>query len=248
MHLHTMAESTGTGRRANRYRAPQRTGTITLPDLLVETGRAPLKKGQMSLLAPDATEPVVYFSGNLHVLDGPAVAIVGSRSVSPEGLLRARRLAREISLAGVTVVSGLAKGVDTAAHTAALEVNCATVAVIGTPLEKAYPAENARLQEQIAADHLLLSPFAPGERVFPSNFPKRNRVMAAVTDGTVIIEAGDTSGTLHQAAECQRLGRWLFILRSVFEDTSLEWPRRFASYERMRVVATAEDVVGAVVR
>ncbi|MDK2748715.1 MAG: DNA-protecting protein DprA [Brevundimonas sp.] len=202
----------------------------------------------MSLLAPDATEPPVYYSGSLQILDGPAVAIVGSRAVSEDGLRRARRLAREISLAGVTVVSGLAKGVDTAAHVAALDVGCATVAVIGTPLEKAYPVENARLQEQIAAEHLLLSPFAPGERVFPSNFPKRNRVMAAVTDGTVIVEAGDTSGTLHQAAECQRLGRWLFVLRSVYDDTSLEWPRRFASYERMRVVTTAEDVVGAVVR
>jgi DNA processing protein len=91
--------------------------------------------------------------------------------------------------------------VDTAAHLGALEESGRTIAVIGTPLDRAYPAENAQLQEQIYSDHLLLTPFPRGERVFPSNFPKRNRVMAAVTDATVIVEASDTSW--HSASGCR---------------------------------------------
>jgi predicted Rossmann fold nucleotide-binding protein DprA/Smf involved in DNA uptake len=80
-------------------------------------------------------------------------------------------------------------------------------------------------QEQIWREHLLISPFPEGRLVFRSNFPQRNRVMAALSDATVIIEAYDTSGTLHQAAECQRLGRWLFIARAVADDPSLTWPQ-----------------------
>src|SRR5205814_51885 len=109
------------------------------------------------------------------------------------------------------IVSGLARGIDTAALMGAIEKGGRTVAVIGTPLDKAYPAENADLQTEIYSHHLLVTPFRIGEQVFKANFPKRNRVMAAISDATVIIEASDTSGTLHQAAECEKLGRWLFI-------------------------------------
>lgn len=159
-------------------------------------------------------------------------------------MLRARRLARELASEGITIVSGLAKGVDATAHNAALEAGGKTAAVIGTPLSQSYPAENRELQHEIAINHLLISQFEEGSRVFPANFPKRNRVMAAVSDGTVIIEASDSSGTLHQAAECQRLGRWLFILKSVYDDASLTWPKSFASYQKTRVVSTTEDIVG----
>ena len=83
------------------------------------------------------------------------------------------------------------------------------------------------LQEEVYRDHLLLSPFKPGETVFKGNFPKRNRVMALLSDATVIVEASDTSGSLHQAAKCQRLGRWLFIMRAVADDPSLTGAARF---------------------
>src|SRR4029077_2549969 len=102
----------------------------------------------------------------------------------------------------------------------------------------AYPAENKRLQEQIYRDHLLISPFASGERVFRANFPERNKLMAALSDATAIIEAGDTSGTLHQAAECVRLGRWLFIAKSVMEDSSLKWPANFKHYPNVRTLSS----------
>lgn len=143
----------------------------------------------------------------------------------------------------MTVVSGLAKGVDTAALGSAISNGGRVAAVIGTPLDKAYPAENAHLQQQIYTHHLLLSPFKEGERIFRSNFPVRNRVMAAVTDATVIIEASDTSGTLHQAAECVRLGHWLFIAKSVVEDPSLSWPARFLSSEKTVVLESPLDIV-----
>src|SRR5262249_6258559 len=148
------------------------------------------------------------------------------------GWKRAYQLSRSLASAGVTVVSGLARGVDTAALSSVLDNRGHAVAVIGTPLDKAYPAENSELQQQIYAQHLLISPFPNGSNVFKSNFPVRNRVMAAISDATVIIEASDTSGTLHQASECVALKRWLFISQAVLDDTSLKWPQRFLGYER----------------
>jgi predicted Rossmann fold nucleotide-binding protein DprA/Smf involved in DNA uptake len=144
------------------------------------------------------------------------------------------------------VVSGLAKGVDTAALQSALESGGRTAAVIGTPLDKAYPVENARMQERLWSEHLLMTPFRVGEQTFKGNFPKRNRVMAAVSDATVIVEASDTSGTLHQAAECGRLGRWLFIMRSVAEDSSLTWPAKFIDKPNVAVLASTQDILDVV--
>src|SRR5690606_19370185 len=138
-----------------------------------------------------------------------------ARNVSALGAGRARKIARALSSAGVVVTSGLAKGVDIEAHRSTLASNGDTIAVIGTPLEKCYPIEHASEQEEIAANHLLISQFKCGTRTFPSDFPKRNRVMAALTDASVILESSDRSGTLHQAAECVKLGRWLFIMKSV---------------------------------
>ncbi|HZI05182.1 MAG TPA: DNA-processing protein DprA, partial [Archangium sp.] len=181
--------------------------------------------------------------GDLQLVRRPCVAVVGTRNVSPEGAARARRLARELVAAGVVVVSGLAKGVDTEALTAAIEAGGKVVAVIGTPLEQAYPAENKRLQETIYREHLLVSQFPAGSRTFQANFPLRNRTMATISDATVIIEAGETSGTLHQAVACNRLGRWLFITRAVAEDTRLTWPATFLSQKNARVLTATEDVV-----
>lgn len=233
----------------SKYSPPTQVGEVLLSELLASCGRPGLLSKQMELLGRNQSsdDVVLYFAGDLSLLHRPSVAIVGARDVSDAGAARARRLAREMSDAKVTVVSGLAKGVDTNAHEAAIAAGGSTVAVIGTPLSQAYPAENARLQEVIAAQHLLVSPFPEGTRVFPSSFPKRNRVMAALSDATIIVEASDTSGSLYQAAECQRLGRWLFILKSVVDNKWLEWPAKFASYPRTRVVSTAEDILNVLV-
>lgn len=230
------------------YRPPSEMVSSTLSAVLDAIGKPPLEAKQYSMLAQgqSKSDTHLFYAGNLSLLGGRSVAVVGARAVSDEGAARARRLARELTSAGIVVVSGLAKGVDVNAHMAALAGGGSTVAVIGTPLDVAYPAEHAALQEEIAARFLLVSPFASGSRVFQSNFPKRNRVMAALTDGTVIVEASDSSGTLHQAVECERLGRWLFILRSVYENPRLDWPKRFEKYARFRVVEATSNIAEAV--
>jgi DNA processing protein len=113
------------------------------------------------------------------------------------------------------VVSGLARGVDTEALSAALAAGGRTIGVLGTPLDKVTPLSNGPMQELMYREHLLVSQFPVGSTVKKNNFPRRNRVMAALSDATAIIEASDTSGTLHQAAECSRLDRLLFITHAI---------------------------------
>src|SRR5215470_13020401 len=105
--------------------------------------------------------PRLFTSGDVTLLDRPSVAIVGSRAATPAGLAIARQFARDLAEQGTVVVSGLAKGIDAAAHRAAIDSGGRTLAVVGTPLERVYPAENASLQEEIYREHLLVSPFAP---------------------------------------------------------------------------------------
>jgi DNA protecting protein DprA len=243
------AEESAPHRRSG-YTPPRDRHVYQFTDLLLRIGRASLEDRQLNFLrdASSGREATVFYAGDLDLLDAPTVSIVGTREVSDAGWKRTSQLARELAKTGVTIVSGLAKGVDTAALTSAISNGGRVAAVIGTPLDKAYPAENAELQQQIYADHLLLSPFKEGERVFKSNFPARNRVMAAISDATVIVEASDTSGTLHQAAECVRLGRWLFISKSVVEDPALTWPHKFLGQPKVRVLAAAADVIDAIVK
>ena len=127
------------------------------------------------------------------------------------------------------VVSGLAAGIDAAAHQAAIDCGGRTIAVLGTPLDQVYPKANAALQSAIMRDHLCLSQFPVGAPVGRRNFPRRNLTMALIADATVIIEASDSSGSLKQAREALRLGRGLYMLKSVFEDASLTWPERLFS-------------------
>ena len=237
--------------RSPRYVAPSYTEQLSLEQTLKSIGRGALSSKRYDLFGSSGSsrkDAVLYAAGDVSLLSAPCVAIVGTRQVSPDGHARARRLARELAQAGVTIVSGLAKGIDTAAHTGAMDNGGRTVAVIGTPLNKAYPAENGHLQESIWRNHLLISPFAAGDHVFKANFPKRNLVMAALSDATVIIEASDTSGTLHQAAECQRLGRWLFIAKSVVEDKSLSWPSKFIGLPKVAALNNTGDIIDAIRR
>lgn len=176
--------------------------------------------------------PQLWVAGDVSLLERPSVAIVGSRKATPEGRKRAAQLARELVKHGVVVMSGLAEGIDEAAHEAALEHGGRTIAVIGTPLAKAYPAKHAALQERIYRDHLLVSPFAPDSEVYASNFPRRNQVMARLSRGTVIVEAGETSGSLHQAVECEKVNRSLFIAESIY--STHEWPKRFKTAHVLR--------------
>ncbi|GJE74490.1 DNA-processing protein DprA [Methylorubrum suomiense] len=230
-----------------RYRLSVPVDRIELQALIRETGRTVGNDKQFDLLRSyGSKDAYVHFAGDIGLLKKKAVSIVGTRDVSEDGARRAARLARELVGAGVIVMSGLAKGVDTAALSSARSAGGSLAAVIGTPLQKAYPIENSELQTEIADKHLLLSPFAEGEAVFKGNFPKRNRVMALLSDATVIVEASDTSGTLHQAAECIRQGRWLFILKSVVEDPGISWPQRFLKENRTVVVENMDDILSRI--
>lgn len=233
------------------YTPPKHIGETTLGRLLAGTDRrVPEDSPQGSLFMTGRTRAgmTVYYAGNLALLHRPCVAIVGTRKVSEAGEARARRLARELALEGIVVVSGLALGVDTAAHTACIEAGGSTIAVIGTPMDSATPTSNQALQELIYKQHLLLSPFPIGSRVHKGNFPQRNQVMAAISDATVVIEASDTSGTLHQSKEAVGLGRWLFIARSCAEDPSLTWPKSFLKGTTAKVLHNTADVVERVGR
>ena len=163
----------------------------------------------------------------------------------PDGIRRARRLSAILAEAGILVVSGLAEGIDTAAHVAALEAHGATAAVIGTPLDRRYPRSNAELQERLAREQLLLSQFPIGMPVQRGNFPMRNRVMALISDATVIIEAADTSGSLSQGWEALRLGRALFIAQSAVNDKRLSWLAKMLAHgASVLSERTLDDLLG----
>jgi DNA processing protein len=160
----------------------------------------------------------------------PRVAIVGSRKATPDGRKRAARLARFLAQHEVAVVSGLAEGIDTAAHQAAMDAGGSTIAVLGTPFDKVYPPSNAELQRAIAESHLLLSQFAPTTPVQRKNFVLRNRTMALASNASVIVEAGEGSGTLSQGWEALRLRRPLFLMRSILESKGLDWPQEMLDH------------------
>lgn len=146
---------------------------------------------------------------------GRRVSVVGSRKASSASLKRSRKLARALVAHDITVVSGLAAGIDTAAHRAAIEQGGRTIAVLGTPVQQAYPKENRDLHEQIMRDHAAVSQFPAGASVGRRNFPMRNRTMALLSNATVIVAAGQRSGTFHQGWEALRLGRDLLIMESL---------------------------------
>jgi DNA processing protein len=196
----------------------------------------------------EADHPVelLYFQGDWTLAEAPGVAVVGTRNPSDEGAAYARRISAALVREGFTVVSGLAKGIDTAAHTAAIAAGGSTIAVIGTPLFDAYPKENSDLQDLIAEKHLLISqvPFLRyRNQHYKSNrlfFPARNVTMSALTKATVIVEAGETSGTLVQARAAINQGRKLFILESCFRRNDLRWPAKFESLGAIRVRSIAD--------
>lgn len=175
-------------------------------------------------------------------LPRPKVSIVGSRKASDEGLYTAHRIASTLVEEGVVIVSGLAEGIDTSAHQAAIESGGQTIAVIGTPLDKVFPAKNFQLQQDIMKRHLVISQFPIGHPTRPKDFVLRNRTMALISDATIIVEAGESSGSLHQGWEALRLGRSLFIWKSIVENSQLTWPRKMMQYGAMEL-SNPEDVL-----
>jgi DNA processing protein len=171
----------------------------------------------------------------------PRVAVVGTRHPSADGQRRARRLVKALVEHGAIIVSGLALGIDTIAHTHAIALGGRTIAVVGTPIGEVFPKANALLQRRIAEEHLVVSEFTPGSAVARGNFPRRNRTMALIADASVIVEAGEGSGTLSQGWEALRLGRPLFLLRSILE-AGLSWPRQMLDHGAL-VLTKPDDLL-----
>lgn len=189
--------------------------------------------------------PFVFIRGSLTPADERSVAVVGTRRASDDGLGRAREVAAGLVAAGYTVVSGLAEGVDTAAHVAALENGGRTVAVIGTGLRRAYPTRNESLQRRIADEAAVVSQFWPDAPPTKTSFPMRNVVMSGLARATVVIEASQTSGARMQARFALEHGRPLFLLDSLLEH---DWARQFAERPGAYVVRSADEVVERVER
>lgn len=165
-----------------------------------------------ALLTMPDPPPLLYIKGRLDLLHNRAVALVGSRSATPQGVEDAERFARELSAAGVTVVSGLALGIDGAAHRGGLEGIGGTVAVIGTGADLVYPAAHHALARQIAVRGAILSEWPLGTPARAANFPQRNRLIAGLVSGVVIIEAAMRSGSLITARLANEMGRDIFAL------------------------------------
>jgi DNA processing protein len=160
----------------------------------------------VSLLAIPDCPPAIWYRGTLACLDAPCVAIVGSRAASAVAVETAERLGAGLAALGITVVSGLARGVDSSAHRGALHAG-RTSAVLGSGVDRIYPAEHAPLAARISEAGLVLSEYAPGVPPMPAHFPLRNRLISGLSRGVVVIEASDRSGSLITAACALEQGR-----------------------------------------
>ncbi len=186
--------------------------------------------------------PFLFVRGNMELFKNRVISVVGSRKPTQEGKKRAFKLAALLANSGFVVVSGLARGIDTAAHRGAIVTGGNTIGVIGTPLDHSYPKENAPLQEKIADSHLLVSQFPFGHPIRRYNFPARNSVMSGLSLATIIVEAGETSGALIQARQSLKQGKTLFLLQSLLENKELKWPEQMVAKGAIPV-SNIEDIV-----
>lgn len=184
------------------------------PDHALLTLSDPAYPRSLLDLAKDAP-PVLFASGDLGLLARPALAIVGARSATDGGMDNARDFARYLAERGWCIISGLASGIDAAAHRGALDAGLqggSTIAVLGTGIDRIYPASNRELAHDVAQHGLLLSEFPLGTRGLPLNFPRRNRLVAALSRGVLVVEAAKRSGSLITARLAGELGREVFAI------------------------------------
>jgi DNA processing protein len=185
--------------------------------------------------------PFLFYKGELQRDDALSVAVVGTRSASPEGLERAANLASLLVREGVTVISGLAKGIDTAAHSAVLDAGGRTIAVVGTGILQVYPKENAQLAEQILERGAVVSQFWPSAPPTRYSFPMRNEVMSGISQGTAVIEASSTSGAKMQARLALEQGKRAFLMSSLV--TREAWAKTYLEKRGAIEVSSVDDVV-----
>lgn len=169
--------------------------------------------------------PFLFYRGELRRDDARSVAVVGTRGASRGGRCRAASLAEKLAADSVTVISGLAKGIDTEAHTATLAASGRTIAVVGTGILRTYPKENASLAEQIVERGAIVSQFWPDAPPTRYSFPMRNAVMSGISQGTAVIEASSKSGAKMQARFALEQGKRVFLMASLV--THEEWAQRY---------------------
>ncbi|MCC2603588.1 DNA-processing protein DprA [Sphingopyxis yananensis] len=188
----------------------------------------------------DVPPPVLIVKGRAEILARPSVAIIGARNASAAACRFARQMAHELSDAGVSVVSGLARGVDTAAHIGAL--NGGTAAVIGSGMDISFPPENAALQERIGDEHLLISEYPMGTQANARQFPARNRIIAGSTMATLVVEAAPKSGSLITARQAGEFGRDVMAVPGSPMDPRAQGCNRLIQ-DGANLIQNAEDVL-----
>jgi DNA processing protein len=199
----------------------------------------------LNLRAVHDRPPVLYVRGALTADDTSAIAVVGTRRASEDGRRRATKLASQLAEAGHVIASGLAAGIDTAAHQGALEAGGRTIAVIGTGLNHCYPRENTDLQRRLGETSAVISQFPPDQPGARWTFPQRNAVMSGLSLATVLVEAGDGSGARIQAERALEHGRPVFFLRNMLDH---DWARAYADRPSVYVADTTDDVVRRIER
>ena len=187
--------------------------------------------------------PLIYVKGRLLPEDERSIAVVGTRNPSHYGRRVAEQLVYDISNAGVTIVSGLARGVDGIAHSVALDAGQRTIAVLGSGLDIIYPREHTNLSERIEENGALVSEQALGARPDAMNFPRRNRIMSGMTLGTLVIEAGGRSGALITARQALEENREVFAVPGSIYSPSSEGTNRLIRESAAKLVITCEDVL-----
>lgn len=188
--------------------------------------------------------PFLFVRGSLLPSDERAVAVVGTRTPGTEGVCAARRVAVALSSRKITVVSGMAMGVDAAAHTGALDSGGRTLAVFGTGIDRIYPRSNRELASRIVTSGATVSQFWPDMRPTRWSFPVRNIVTSGLSMATVVVEAGPTSGARQQAEHAIRHGKRLFLLRRLVEDQA--WAREMIKADGVLAIDDIDEIVAAV--
>lgn len=245
----TLASVRGVG----SARAAGLAGELRMPDWRAEMARAEalgvrlvtfVDPGYPALLKAIHDPPLVlYVRGDPAALGCSAVAVVGTRAPTQYGRETARRLAFQLAQAGLTVVSGLARGIDTEAHRAALQARGRTVAVLGSALDQLYPAENRELAERIAADGgAVVSEYPLGRQADRQTFPMRNRIVSGLCGGVLVVEAGLTSGTLITAGQALDQGRSVMAVPGRIDSPASQGCHRLLR-QGARLVESLDDVL-----
>jgi DNA processing protein len=225
-----------------RSRTTTRTQSDTVDEIAAITRVCDEYPAQLAAV-PSAPE-TLYVRGRLIADDALAVAIVGSRRATPYGLEVAERLGAALGARGVTVVSGLARGIDSAAHRGALESGGRTIAVLGSGVDVIYPPENRRLADKIVEAGAVVSQFAPGTRPLAFHFPERNRVIAGLTLAVVVVEAAERSGALITAGFAAELGREVLAIPGRVNSPESRGAHRLIQ-DGAALVHDADEVIAA---